>query len=98
MILVLITASILNDALSKLDAWFRDNSLGINFEKTNCMLFHKSNDHVNAQFQITCRGNDIERVYSFKYLGIILDPNLSFRNHFLYVKSVLAPPLEPLIT
>jgi len=66
-----------------------DNSLRINFDKTKYMLFHKANDivNVNVNPQIICAGHEIERVYTFKYLGVILDPNLNFNSHFLYVKK-----------
>jgi len=57
------------------------------------MVFYKSHDNISdidVDLQIQCFGHEIERVFTFKYLGIVLDPNLSFQNHYSYVKRRLS--------
>ena len=70
-----------------LQQWAEKNYLIVKKSKTKCMLFHKANDNVKDEFSLSCNGNDIERVYTFKYLGIILDSNLNFTDHYMYVKK-----------
>ena len=61
--------------LGKLSSWCMENSLTINETKTKWMLFHgKKND--NTVFKL----NNIvlERVYTFKYLGVTIGPEFKF--------------------
>jgi hypothetical protein len=41
----------------------------------------------------TANGNVIERVYEFKYLGLLLDPHLNFNLHFDSVLSKVSSRL-----
>ena len=50
------------------------------------MVLHKANDYkIDANLTLLCDDKEIERVFSFKYLGIILDPSLNFNLHYEYV-------------
>jgi hypothetical protein len=54
------------------------------------MIFHKPNDNVfNLNNTVYVGNESIERVLSFKYLGVILDPSLSFSSHFNHVNNKL---------
>lgn len=64
-----------------LSYWCKENGLTINCQKTNFMVFHKQGDY---RFDVTenmiVDEKMVERVYSFKYLGIHLDPrSFTFR-------------------
>ena len=57
----------LNQDLSSIDAWLSDNSLFLNREKTECLLFGTRGklSAVNS-FNITIKGHAITRVSEFK--------------------------------
>jgi len=77
--------------LLKLHLWFSEQGLLINFAKTKCMLFKKSKDRFQDEFDfIQCQNEKIERVFVFKYLGMILDPSLSFKSHATHVVNKTA--------
>ena len=55
------------------------------------MFFHKRNDNNFGIIPpLTINGKEITRVFKFKYLGIMLDPTLTFRDHLHYVESKLS--------
>jgi len=58
------------------------------------MLFHKAGDTKFGEIpKLILEGEEIERVYTFKYLGIHLDPTLSFRPHLASVESRISQGL-----
>ena len=65
------------DFLSK---WLILNRLKLNVSKMKCMVFHK--DGLGPSVNLTVEGESIENIESFKFLGIVLDGSLSFRNHY----------------
>jgi hypothetical protein len=80
--------------LSSVNAWFKEHGLIINVDKTKFVVFHKSNDNISSiNIDINCDGFEIERVYTFKYLGVILDCNLNFKSHFQYVNRRISSAL-----
>ena len=38
--------------------------------------------------------NELERVSTFKYLGVKLDPNLSFKDHVQYIRGKIVPKIK----
>jgi len=65
--------------------WCTKNYVEINYDKTEFMIFHKEHDRsINEEDikQISINNHIIKRVYKFKYLGIILDPSLTYNYHF----------------
>lgn len=76
----------LNYALSSVSNWFRANRLSLNVEKTKFMIFHKKN---STPLNIELKIDDlvIERVRTFKFLGLMLNENLDWDDHYCMVKS-----------
>jgi hypothetical protein len=71
--------------LGKLSSWCKENGLQMNFEKTKFMVFHKEKDRTLSPsyvYSLECDGQVIDRVYGFKYLGLILDPHMTFHLHY----------------
>lgn len=63
-------------------SWLSSNKLTLNSKKTKCMLIKYHQTTTNTQeFKITIDGNIIERVSSFKYLGITIQENLKWNMH-----------------
>ena len=52
--------------------------LKINIDKTKFMVFSKR--HTNQEISFKINGKNIERVYDFNYLGLILSHNGSYTN------------------
>ena len=74
--------SILNYELSGLATWFQTNRLTLNVTKTKWMLFGTANRLKQAQsLTVEIDQEIIERVHTFKYLGMYLDSHLSFNEH-----------------
>lgn len=87
----------LTENLAKLHDWCSNNLLTISTDKTKWLFFHKSNDtNFGPVPDLFLNGLKIETVFKFKYLGVILDPNLNFCKHFEAVESKLSSCLGKL--
>jgi hypothetical protein len=91
-----------NEILTKLEkcfsnviSWCDKNEMLVNFEKTKFMLFHKEKDATVGEVRpCTVNGKVIQRVFEFKYLGLLLDPHLNFNLHFDNVLLKVASRLK----
>ena len=68
----------MQSCLNTLATWCKKNSLTVNEKKTKWM-FYNNIENVNPVF--TLNNVVLERVYSFQYLGVTLDPALKFIEH-----------------
>ena len=68
----------LNSDLSKVYDWLCFSKLSLNICKTKAMIISNKNIRHEPTTSIMINGTPIELVDSMKYLGIILDKNLSF--------------------
>ena len=69
----------LTSALNKVSDWLTYNCLTLNVSKTVAMYFSIKRGDVNQQPDIFVKGEGIKTVDNFKYLGVIIDSNLSFK-------------------
>jgi len=67
----------LQSAADQLAEWSKDADMVLNAAKTKVMIFGNSDEEV----KITIEGSVVEKVNSYKYLGVILDVNLDFGLH-----------------
>lgn len=79
--------------MSKVHAWLQRNLLTLNTMKTMFTCFHKTaasappaslltmKVHTCGTYGISCDCDQLSRVRDLKYLGVMLDENLSFRKH-----------------
>jgi len=78
----------LSEIMESLDNWCKERDLIISFAKTKYMIFSKKPLHnLTDSPPLFCNGNLIERVDSFKYLGIFFDSTLNFQSHFDHICS-----------
>jgi hypothetical protein len=77
-----VNSDTINSSLEKLKIWMISNRLTINGSKTKFMAFGQ---HPNLALEID--GEQIEQVAEFKYLGFILQSNLSQQ---LYIDSIVS--------
>ena len=74
----------INEELRKLKLWFDCNKLSLNVSKTNFMLFGKCRSNTEVMLEID--GVAINRVNENKFLGVIIDDKLSWKQHITHVK------------
>ena len=58
--------------------WLRPNKLSLNVEKTKLLVFWRQNTKLNNSFKIKLDGKRLFPTSSVKYLGILLDENLTW--------------------
>ena len=71
-----------NDESIKIKEWFLANKQSLNVEKNNFSRFHKSSKKYSIPSHLPTlkiKNDDIERVNTMKFLGILLDHNLSWK-------------------
>ena len=79
---------IMKDELEKITWWFKSNSLCLNVNKTNFMVFAAKNKKVvGEEPKISIENRDIERVYKTKFLGVVTDSKLNWRCHIDYIAN-----------
>lgn len=86
-IVILFTSSSLNtlqytvsNELLAVSMWFRENKLLLNADKTK-VIFHSRVEILNyVSISISLHNRTIECVPTIKYLGIIFDSNLNWRD------------------
>ncbi len=78
----------LNHALQKASSWLCANKLTLNVTKTSFMIFGTLNNLKKySDISVSLENSQIERSSKFKYLGVILDPYLTFTHHVDYLIS-----------
>ena len=73
-----------NIELEKITIWFQVNKLSLNESKTKFTLFHKSWDKDNSPLKLPIlkvNNFEIKRTTSIKFLGIMVDENLTWNDH-----------------
>ena len=81
----------LNEELSNLFEWLNNNSMCLNVTKTKMMIIKNKNCKINTVItDVQINKSVIERVVQYKYLGCIIDENLTFSEHFKFVTNKIA--------
>ena len=70
--------------------WLEVNRLSLNVKKSNGVRRHKGQNR--QDYEIKIKDETIIQVEHIKFLGIILDERLSWKEHALYVGTKLANP------
>jgi len=74
---------------SQLDEWYLANKLSVNIDKTCYSVFCSNRTCDNANNVVKCNDNVPAKVHSCKYLGVMIDEQLSWKTHIDYVYSKL---------
>jgi hypothetical protein len=80
--------NIINAEMMKLVTWIRCNKLSLNVDKTQYIVFSKKKSCDSTPVSID--GKIINRVDSFKFLGVIIDDKLSWRQHISYIRGKIS--------
>ena len=79
----------LNNELKEISLWFQLNKLSVNSQKTKAMVFHTQSRQVLPP-ALLIDNTPIEYVKEFRYLGIILDTNLTWKPHLKNISQKIA--------
>ena len=74
--------------LDKLNIWFAVNKLSLNVNKTNFILF--GNKKQTEDVHITINNVRIDRVYVTKFLGVMIDHKLNWKEHIDIINKKLS--------
>jgi RNA binding protein fox-1 len=77
--------NISNVELSKISAWAVNNKIRFNEHKSKVMLMTRRKRKERKETKIYLNNKPLIQVHSMKYLGIIFDSKLTFREHINYM-------------
>ena len=70
---------VVNRELRKGRKWLEANRLALNIDKTNFVIFHSQQRKITDNIELQFGRKSIKQESYVKFLGIILDPNLSWK-------------------
>lgn len=85
----------LNEALKLLNDWLVGKQLKINIEKTKFMILHdQRTKNVRGQCNLLVNNQKIAEVKTTKYLGVIIDDNLTFKENAIQTIKKVASKIN----
>ena len=87
---------IINLELENVNQWFISNKLLLNIKKTKYSFFHKPSQKENISLLLLLliiNNLKIQRKESIKFMGVLLDENLSWKEHIKYNENKIAKNL-----
>ena len=85
-----------NRELIKINEWFQANKLSLNTTKTKYTIFAKSSIINQLPLKLPLlkiNNTDVKRAYSSKFLGVILDEHLTWKDHIKLVENKVSKTL-----
>ena len=79
--------------MEKISEWFQANKLSLIIKKTNYTLFHKNSTKDDLPLKLPdlkIVNNVLKRQTSIKFLGVMLDENISWKEHIKTVENKLS--------
>ena len=67
--------------LGEINTWLCANKLSLNIDKTHFVIFHPYQKKLNYSMKIEIDGKTINAHKSVKYLGILIDCQLNWKEH-----------------
>lgn len=71
----------INSEFYNVSQWLNANKLSLNIEKTNFVLFHPPQKKIRYHLKLSTGTHSIKQEKSAKYLGVIIDNNLSWKQY-----------------
>ena len=86
---------VVNEELLKLCEWLNSNKLSLNVFKSNFVIFHPYQRKLNREVNLKILDNNselasLERKTYVKYLGVLIDGNLSWKHHINYISTKIS--------
>ncbi len=79
----------INSELNNINNWFKLNKLSLNTTKSKCMVFHRPQKFVMYP-KLKTDHIEIEGVKEFNFLGIVLNEQLTWKNHTEYLSATIS--------
>ena len=79
----------MNDEIEKVHTWLASNKLTLNISKSKFMII-SNKKAIPRNFTVAINGENLEKCTSYKYLGIIFDEKLNWKEHISYVCGKVA--------
>ena len=76
-----------NYELNAIVDWLNANKMSLNVEKTHFMIFHPKGKKIHHSESIKIMGSNISEVKFTKFLGVMIDCLLTWKNHIDYICS-----------
>lgn len=75
----------INEDLKSLNMWLINNKLKLNEDKTKYIVIRGIKKNIQSTEDVKINSISVERVMQIKYLGIIIDEYLNFKEHVKYI-------------
>jgi Txe/YoeB family toxin of Txe-Axe toxin-antitoxin module len=75
----------INNELLSIVEWLKANRLSLNIDKTKYMIFKPKRQILSSNVEVKLSGFAIEEVTNIKFLGVVLDNKLNFKEHLSYI-------------
>ena len=99
---ILTLLKIVNTELVNINLWFQANKLSLNIKKTKFVLFHKARSKVNLPLNMPIlkinNVEEIKREKSLKFLGVIIDENITWKHHIGVIENKISKNIGILYT
>ena len=76
-----------NNELVNIHTWLSANRLSLKIDKSNVVIFHPSQRKLPFLVTLSLNGINLNQEFSIKYLGIIIDSNLSWKSQVSYISK-----------
>jgi ribonuclease P/MRP protein subunit RPP40 len=70
--------------------WLQINRLSLNLKKTHVMVFGKKSKNQTRELSVSIEGTKLDIVKHTKFLGLILDNEISWKQHIIHISKKLA--------
>ena len=77
----------MNDEITHVVDWLRVNKLSLNLKKTHFIIFRKQRSKISLTEDLIIDGVKIDVKECTKFLGVMIDKCLTFKNHISYIKG-----------
>ena len=81
---------VINKELRHVKKWLDANKLALNVEKTNFVIFHSVKNTLNEGISIKIGDQHVRQAKYVKFLGLLLDENLSWKYHLYELSKKLS--------
>ena len=85
--------NIVNKELNEVSNWFKSNKLSVNATKTNFMIMgtsHMTSIKTSSSLSVILNDTVLERVKNTKFLGVLIDECLTWKNHIDCISKTLS--------
>jgi len=73
--------------MNKISIWARNNKINFNEQKSKVMVISRRKRKENKEVLFYMNNKPLEEVQKIKYLGIIINSKLNFREHIMYISG-----------